>query len=300
MDRTTVTMDKSTTTELRVYREEKFRVPSKAERTLGLWVDRIGEGVSNRLLNRLRILGQQCHVVVLSGHGVYTSQRYGTHEVKAGDCMVQFPEDPCIYYPHGYWTTRWITWNGPEMERLRELGYLATAAPVFRDAGMFISRAYTQLRPIMERGDPAAALRRKTLVLQMVLSLHDAQQQLAGTTTGQPHIEQALALIHERFNRNLPIPALAREVGLSTTHFRRRFHAYTGRSPVAYIRDLRIAEAQRLLREGLPIKQVATATGYEDPFYFMRVFRATVGMPPGAFSRQYSQQSAKPDDVPYR
>ena len=281
-------MDVSTTEKLRVYREEKFRVPSNAERTLGLWVDRIGEGVSDRPLDSLRILGQQGHVVVLNGHGVYTSQRYGTHEVKAGDCMVQFPDDPCIYYPHGAWTTRWITWNGPEMERLRELDYLATATPVFRDTGMFISRAYNQLRPIMERGDPAAALCRKTLVLQMVVSLHDAQQQLAGAAIGQPHMEQALALIHERFNHDLPIPDLAREIGLSTTHFRRQFHAYTGRSPVAYIRDLRMAEAQRLLREGTPIKQVAAAVGYEDPFYFMRVFRASAGTPPGRYSRQHA------------
>ncbi len=286
-------MDKSLTSRLRIYREEKFRVPSEAERTLGLWVDRIGEGVSDRPLNRLRILGQQCHVIVLNGQGVYISERYGTHEVKAGDCMVQFPEDPCIYYPHGSWTTRWITWNGPEAERLRELGYLATSVPVFRDTGMFISRAYNQLRPIMERGDPAAALHRKTLVLQMVVSLHDTQQQLSGGATGHPRMEQALMLMHERFNRNIPIPELAREVGVSTTHFRRRFHAYTGRSPVAYIRELKMAEAQRLLREGMPIKQVADAVGYEDPFYFMRVFRAAVGTPPGAFARQHDQ----PDSV---
>lgn len=281
-------MDKTTTKGVHLYREERFRVPSAPERTLGLWVDRIGEGVSTQPLYRLRILGQQCHVIVLTGHGVYTSQRYGTHAVKAGDCMVQFPEDPCIYYPDGSWTTRWITWNGAEMERLRDLGYLATQDPVFRDTGMFISRAYNQLRPIMERGDAAAALRRKTLVLQMVLSLHDAQQQLAGATTGERHMEQALALIHERFNRDLPVPDLARAVGLSTTHFRRRFRAYTGRAPVAYIRELRIAEAQRLLREGRAIKQVAGAVGYDDPFYFMRVFRAVVGIPPGKYTREHT------------
>ncbi len=283
-------MDKTPTPGLHVYREEKFRVPSTAERALGLWVDRIGEGVSTGTREHLRILGQLCHVIVLNGSGKYVSQRYGVHEVEAGDCMVQFPEDPCIYYPCDAWTTRWITWNGPEMGRLRDLGYLAVDTPVFRDTGMFISRAYNQLKPIMERGDPAAALRRKTLVLQMVASLHDTQQQLAGAPTGQPHMEQALALIHERFNRDLPIPSLAREVGLSTTHFRRQFRAYTGRAPVAYIRELRMAEAQRLLREAWPIKQVAAAIGYEDPLYFMRVFRTTVGMPAGAFARQHNHK----------
>jgi AraC-like DNA-binding protein len=288
MDETAFQMDKSPTRNLEVYREEKFRVPSEAERTLGLWVDRVGEIVATGPLKRLRILGQHCHIVVLNGRGVYVSERYGTYEVETGDCMVQFPEDPCEYYcPDGSWKRRWITWNGPEAERLRELGYLATGAPVFRDTELAISRAYNQLLPIMERGDPAAALRRKTLVLQMVAALYDTQQQLAGESTGQMRMEKALALIHERFNRDLRIADLAREVGLSATHFRRRFRVYTGRSPLEYIRGLRMAEAQQLLREGVPIKQVANATGYRDPFYFMRVFRTAVGTPPGTFAREH-------------
>jgi AraC-like DNA-binding protein len=27
--------------------------------------------------------------------------------------------------------------------------------------------------------------------------------------------------------------------------------------------------------------------GYQDPFYFMRVFRTTVGSPPGSFARTF-------------
>jgi AraC-like DNA-binding protein len=279
-------MDRTTSSNLQVYREEKFRIPSQAERSLGLWVDRIGEGISTGPLDRLRILGQYCHIVILNGHGVYMSERYGSHSVTTGDCMVQFPEDPCLYHPHGSWTTRWITWNGPEADRLQELGYLAAVAPVFRDAGMSISRAYNQLRPIMPRGDRADALRRKTLVLQMILALHDTQRHHAGAATEEPRIEKALARIHDQFNRDIPIPDLAREVGLSATHFRRRFRAHTGRSPLEYIRDLRVAEAQRLLREGRPIKQVALDLGYQDVFYFMRVFKKATGLPPGRFVRQ--------------
>ena len=288
MDETTLPMDKTTISDLNMYRADKFRIPSEAERSLGLWVDRIGEGVSTGPIERLRVLGQYCHVIILNGHGVYTSEQWGSHAVKTGDCMVQFPDDPCAYGPNGSWTTRWITWNGPEADRLRDLGYLSKGEPIFRDTAMSISRAYNQLLPIMQRGSPADALRRKTLALQMVLALHDTQSQLFGDGIGQPRIEKALALIHEQFNQNIPIPDIAREVGLSTTHFRRQFREYTGRSPIEYIRDLRMAEAKRLLREGTPIKQVASDVGYEDPFYFMRVFSSSTGTPPGSYVRQHS------------
>jgi YesN/AraC family two-component response regulator len=36
---------------------------------------------------------------------------------------------------------------------------------------------------------------------------------------------------------------------------------------------------------GMSIKQVATTVGYDDLFYFMRVFRKSVGIPPGRFAR---------------
>lgn len=47
-----------------------------------------------------------------------------------------------------------------------------------------------------------------------------------------------------------------------------------------------MAEAKRRLREGIPIKQVAAEVGYSDTFYFMRVFKRTIGCPPGAYANQ--------------
>lgn len=283
----TMNMEKPNPEELSVYREERFRVPSRTERELGLWVDRIGEAVSRGQLGRLRILGQFCHVFVLKGEGVYTSRQYGTHAVKAGDCMVQLPEDPCAYYPDGAWKTRWITWNGPEADTLYELGYISHSTPLLHDTEILASRIYDQLHPIMQRGDRADVLRRKSLVIQMVLALHDMRNRSAGTALGFPRIEESLHLIHAQYNEDMPIPELARQVGLSETHFRRRFRSYTGRSPLEYITELRIAEAKRLLREGFPIKQVASDVGYSDHFYFMRVFKKITGTPPGAYAKRH-------------
>ena len=282
-----MTMDKSTTPELRVHREENFRIPTETERSLALWVDRVGRITDTKRLDRLRILGQYCHIFVLEGEGEYRSTRWGQLPVRAGDCMVQFPDDPCLYHPDSTWTSCWVTWNGPEAAQIHETGYLAQRSPVFRDTGRAVAKAYEQLLPIIQKGDPASALQRKTLLLEMILELFNTQQQLAGSGGDDPPIERALTHIHEHLAADIPVTALAQDVALSPTHFRRRFRAYTGRSPVEYIRDLKMAEAQRLLREGLPIKQIADHLGYQDVFYFMRVFKKTVGLPPGRFARQH-------------
>ena len=65
--------------------------------------------------------------------------------------ILQFPEDPCIYYPHGSWTTRWITWNGPEAERLRaEAHEEMTHAEriIARMLALGVAPGASQLRPV--------------------------------------------------------------------------------------------------------------------------------------------------------
>ena len=144
MDTATMTMDKSTTPELRVHREENFRIPTETERSLALWVDRVGRITDTKRLDRLRILGQYCHIFVLEGEGEYRSTRWGQLPVRAGDCMVQFPDDPCLYHPDSTWTSCWVTWNGPEAAQIHETGYLAQRSPVFRDTGRAVAKAYEQ------------------------------------------------------------------------------------------------------------------------------------------------------------
>jgi iron complex transport system substrate-binding protein len=97
-------------------------------------------------------------------------------------------------------------------------------------------------------------------------------------------MQQAVTLLHECYNTSLTLNDLAGRLNLSKTHFRRLFHAYTGKSPKEFLVSIRIAEAKHLLLEGMPMKQVAIAVGYEDLFYFMRVFKKNVGIPPGLFA----------------
>lgn len=80
-----------------------------------------------------------------------------------------------------------------------------------------------------------------------------------------------------------PISAdeLSRLCGLSITHLRRLFRVSTGMTPMEYHTRLRIRRACQLLHEGeLSITQIAEALGYENVFYFSRVFKKVMGVPP--------------------
>ena len=79
----------------------------------------------------------------------------------------------------------------------------------------------------------------------------------------------------------LRLEDFAREAGLSVSHFSELFRAQTGQSPMAYFIHLRMRLACRLLDlSRKPIKVVAIETGYNDPYYFSRVFKKSMGISP--------------------
>lgn len=77
---------------------------------------------------------------------------------------------------------------------------------------------------------------------------------------------------------------LCRITNLSASSLRRRFKQHTGKSPGAFIQDLRLmVAARRLLVTDERISDIAYQVGFEDPNYFSRMFRKNFGVSPQAY-----------------
>jgi len=85
---------------------------------------------------------------------------------------------------------------------------------------------------------------------------------------------------------NLSLDTLAMRVGMSPFHLLRVFRAATGQTPAAFRNQQRLIRAKALLRAGVPITQVALATGFSDQSHFTNRFKRMVGVPPGEYRRQ--------------
>ena len=87
--------------------------------------------------------------------------------------------------------------------------------------------------------------------------------------------------IELRLAESLRVESLAHCAGLSHNHLTRLFHAATGKTVVAYIRERRMERAMRLLRHTtIPIKQVAAQVGLPDLHQFNKAIRAATGVSP--------------------
>ncbi len=85
------------------------------------------------------------------------------------------------------------------------------------------------------------------------------------------------------------VDKLAEEVGLSRTQLHRKMKEITGISTGEFIRNIRLQQAARLIREGkVNIAQVAYSVGFNNQTYFSTVFKRYYGMTPTEYAEKSS------------
>jgi AraC-like DNA-binding protein len=84
---------------------------------------------------------------------------------------------------------------------------------------------------------------------------------------------------------NVPVSALADDVGLSPRQLRRRFVAATGLTPKEFVRIRRVRSAiAELLERGATWSRVAAELGYADHSHLVRDMSEVTGLTPSALS----------------
>jgi transcriptional regulator GlxA family with amidase domain len=97
-------------------------------------------------------------------------------------------------------------------------------------------------------------------------------------------IEQSIAYMLRHLDEPLQVTTLAARASISPSHFFALFKRRVGCAPIDYFIRLRMQHACRLLDEtSLNVKEVAAALGYDDQFYFSRVFKAINNVPPSRY-----------------
>jgi AraC-like DNA-binding protein len=98
---------------------------------------------------------------------------------------------------------------------------------------------------------------------------------------------RVMELFREHLDGTLGLTTLARECGLSVSHFARSFRRSFGTSAHRYLVVQRVERAKALLScSTRPLSEVALDAGFADQASFSRAFKEFVGIPPGQWRRQ--------------
>ena len=102
-------------------------------------------------------------------------------------------------------------------------------------------------------------------------------------------IRQARHYIEERFAQGIDLTELAAQVFLSPYYLLRVFREAVGMPPHAYQESVRIRQAQKLIKAGKPLAEVALEVGYSSQSHLTHRFKQVIGVTPGQYAQQHKR-----------
>jgi YesN/AraC family two-component response regulator len=87
----------------------------------------------------------------------------------------------------------------------------------------------------------------------------------------------------ENYARSLTLSELSNYSGVSVSYLGYIFKSVTGRSPIDYLIEIRINMAKNLLKDGVSVTETSSLVGFNDIYYFSKVFKAREGISPSKY-----------------
>lgn len=115
------------------------------------------------------------------------------------------------------------------------------------------------------------------------------------TTLDEQFIQKAIKYVEDNISRSeLSVEELSKMFGMSRTHLYKKIMSITGRSPLGFIRLLRLKRAAKLLSDKQQtVSDVAYAVGFNNPKYFSRQFKDEFGELPSVYQSKLEDASAR-------
>ena len=172
----------------------------------------------------------------------------------------------------------------------REVGLNATDLPTFPQLAIddpFLADAFVRTHQMCEEESDSLAAEAGVIdVLTMLLSTHAAWMKPSRLRiVSGAVVRRAIDCIQDSFAERVTLEMLADATGLPRGTMLRAFKREVGLPPYAFLIQVRIEHAKRLLQTGIPIATVAGRVGFADQSHLNRHFKRLVGVTPGVFAR---------------
>lgn len=115
-----------------------------------------------------------------------------------------------------------------------------------------------------------------------------APNEIVITSLDEKLIEKAIKYVEDNISRSdLSVEELSHELGMSRVHLYKKLLQITGKTPIEFIRVIRLKRAAQLLRESqLHVSEVAYEVGFNNPRYFSRYFKDEFGVLPSVYQEK--------------
>lgn len=105
------------------------------------------------------------------------------------------------------------------------------------------------------------------------------------TSMDEKLIDKAIKYIEDNISRSdFSVEELSQELGMSRVHLYKKLLAITGKTPIEFIRVIRLKRAAQFLRESQQnVSEIAYHVGFNNPKYFTKYFKEEYGILPSVY-----------------
>lgn len=238
---------------------------------------------------RRQPIGQHVLIYCIEGEGWFQIDNH-IWQVRPNQCFILPPNRPHTYgadrqHP---WTIYWIHFAGQHAHIYSEgMQQPHDIRPAVNSRISERQHVFEEIFTTLEHSTDLESLRYASSLLHYYLAsvrYLSLYRSTSPTNTDQTALTVINAVLHymqENLERRLTLEQIARYAGYSPSHFSLLFRQQTGQSPLAWLNRLKIERACQLLQTtDMRINQICHKIGFDDSYYFSRLFKKQTGLSP--------------------
>ncbi|MDR1505891.1 MAG: helix-turn-helix domain-containing protein [Treponema sp.] len=239
-----------------------------------------------------RILPEYQLVYITRGEGTFSAGEK-TWEAKSGSAFLVLPGLRHRYGPSQSvgWHENWVGFKGSYFNKLAKEGFL-TEEHVFFTPGLseFANSLFDRIFDEVRRQKPLYQMKACSAVLALLWEILSRSRRQDQPDIYEKIVEQAKYLMTSNTYGAINIPSIAAQIGISTSRLNEIFKQFTSMTPYQYYIHIKIHKAEDLLvQEEISVKEAAWRMGFDDQYYFSRLFKNKTGIAPSDW-KKYSGQ----------
>ena len=240
-----------------------------------------------------RVLPEFQMIYITGGEGIFSCDGK-TYEVKPGCVLLVLPGLKHIYKPllETGWQEYWVGFRGTYFSQLLEEGRFSVEH-VFFETGLHdsILSFFNQIFDEVRGQRPLYQLKTCALILSLVAEVLTRERRKDQPNYYEKIVAKAKCLMESNVYSAINLPAISEQLGISTSRLNEIFKTYTSMTPYQYFIHIKIHKAESLLeQEDLPVKEAAFRMGFDDQYYFSRLFKNKTGVSPSDWKKYITGQ----------
>jgi AraC-like DNA-binding protein len=271
--------------QINVPREILIRKLRKQAFAGNLFITHIGYFPKAKYHYRERPLGCADNILLycVDGRGHYQTDE-GSFVLNAQQFVILPPGKFHMYQAdiHDPWTIYWIHFSGEKLHDLNK--WLHTEryiVPTSIEYDKQIIELWSEIYYALENGYSDNNLAYANLCLYRFLTFFLCSHVNNPMETKEDPVAASISHMKSQISKTLTVEELASRLGYSSSHYSSMFRDKTGSSPLDYFIRLKLHYACQLLSQtDLSIQTISEKIGYEDQFYFSRLFKKIHGKSP--------------------